>query len=139
LEVRFGIRAALLPETDMDGSITVRPRPGAPPRSHALRDPVTVREATDTELDPANAVAPADGERHGNNNPHDEPARHDVIIDPQGREALFNAVDVRTAQVGQSPNQALMRERAYRQPPPGKEPPAAEPDAGRDPHADIEA
>lgn len=123
----------------MDSSFTIKSRPGAVPRSHALRDPVAVREAVDTELDPVKSVVAADdgGAKHGFNEHHD-PHPHDVVIDPNAREALFNALDVRAEHSEQSPNQALMRQRAYQQHPEPKKIPG---DDGRflDPHADIEA
>ena len=122
----------------MDSSFTVKPRPSVSPRSHALRDPVTVREAVDTELDPSKTVtAAADGgAKHNNSSPHDEASARDVVIDPNGQEALFSAIDVRAEQAEQLPNQALLRQRAYRQrqaPTDDAAPPS------HDPHADIEA
>jgi len=121
----------------MDSNFTIKSRPGVLPRSNALRDPVTVREASDTELDPAKTVTPADrGGKHDNHGqPHEQP-KHEVIIDPGARDALFQAVDVRTGHDGQ-PNQALMRQRAYRSSPAPNKPAG---DSDRDnPHADIEA
>ena len=41
----------------MDSSFTIKPRPGVSPRANVSRDPVTVRETVDTEIDPAKAVA----------------------------------------------------------------------------------
>jgi hypothetical protein len=133
----------------MDSSITIKPLPGARPRSHAQRDPVAVREAVDTELDPAKTVTAAtDGgakHHHNNNNgPHHEAAARDVVIDPKGQEALFSAIDVRAEHVDHSPNQALMRQRAYQQQQAHKRGHTETPtdDAAafdRDPHADIEA
>jgi len=121
----------------MDSNFTIRPRPGVLPKSNALRDPVTVREAPDTELDPAKAVTPADRGGHQDNQgqPHEQ-ARHEVVIDPGARDALFKAVDVRAAHDG-DPNAALMRQRAYRPSSPPTTP--AEDSAPGNPHADIEA
>lgn len=129
----------------MDSGITIKPRPGVSPRSHALRDPITVREAVDTELDPTKVVtAVANGGAKHNNSPHDEASAREVVLDPEGREALFSAIDVRAEPVEQSPNQALMRQRAYQQHKAQREaPPETSADdtplSGRDPHADIEA
>lgn len=122
----------------MDGSFTIKPRPGVSPRANVSRDPVAVRETVDTELDPAKAVAAtADGSpKHNNNGPHDEASAREFVVDPKGQEVLFGAVDVRAEHIDQSPNQALMRRRAYRQQPaPGED---ASPSSD-DPHADIEA
>lgn len=129
----------------MDSSFTIKPRPAVSPRAHALRDPVTVREAVDTELDAGKAVAPSTdgGASHQNphDGPHDETSGRDVVIDPNAREALYNAIDVRAGHDEQSPNQALMRRRAYQQQPrPESHPQNSEiADPDRDPHADIEA
>ena len=73
---------------------------------------------------------------------HHEAAAREVVIDPQGQEALFSAIDVRAEHAEQSPNQALMRQRAYRQQPASKDPikeTTKEDAPASDPHADIEA
>ena len=122
----------------MDSNFTIKPRPGVLPRGNALRDPVTVREAADTELDPAKAVAPADrGGKQDNPDPHHEQARQDVVIDPRARDVLFQAVDIRAEQNLQSPNQALLRQRAYHAPASPNRP--TDTSARENPHADIEA
>jgi hypothetical protein len=119
-------------------SMTVKSRPAAVARSNALRDPVTVREAVDTELDPSKAVNAAGdgGARHDNaSQDHHESSQREVVIDPDARDALFQAIDVRAAHEEQSPNQVLIGQRAYRQAAPAQSslaPPS-------DPHADIEA
>jgi hypothetical protein len=122
----------------MDGSFTIKPRSGVSPRANVSRDPVAVRETVDTELDPAKVVAAtADGSpKQHNNGPHDEASAREVIIDPKGQEVLFGAVDIRTEHADQFPNQALMRQRAYRQ---RLTPSADENPSNDDPHADIEA
>ena len=129
----------------MDSNFTIKPRPAAAPRSHALRDPVTVRETADTELDPSRAVTPATdgGARHDHAAPHHDAPHHesharDVVIDPNAREALFNAIDVRAENDEQSQNQVLMRQRAYAQTPVPKIS-TADGATDPDPHADIEA
>jgi hypothetical protein len=136
LSVRFGIQtAAMRRETDMDSNVTIRPRPGVASRSNALRDPVAVREAIDTELDASKSVAALGdgGTRHGQSGSHQEP--RDFVIDPQAQAVLFSAVDVRAEPTEQSPNQALMAQRAYQRQPAPKETPSSP----ADPHADIEA
>jgi hypothetical protein len=126
-------------ETDMDSNFTIKPRPGVAPRSNALRDPVTVREAVETELDPSKSVTPLGdgGAKQGNTGSHQEASARDLVIDPESQAALFSAVDVRAGPAEQSPNQALMRQRAYQQHRPPKENP--ENPADPDPHADLEA
>ena len=122
----------------MDSNFTIKARPGVLPRGNALRDPVTVREAADTELDPAKAVRPTDhGGGQDNPNPHHEQAKPDVVIDPRARDALFQAVDVRAEDGASSPNQALLRQRAYHAPAAPDKP--ADASARGNPHADIEA
>lgn len=125
----------------MDSKLTIKPRPGVASRSNVLRDPVTVREAVDTELDPSKSVtALADNSaKHGNAGPHQEASARDLVIDPQAQAALFSAVDVRAEPAEQSPNQALMRQRAYQQHRAPKGNPESPADAAPDPHADIEA
>jgi hypothetical protein len=129
----------------MDSSFAIKPRPGVISRSHALRDPVTVRETTETELDPTKIVTPvADGGPKHDNGPHDEASARAVVLDAEGREVLFSAIDVRVEHTDQSSQEALMRLRAYQQHAQHREPQAehsaddaAKP--GKDPHADIEA
>src|SRR5262249_12272645 len=104
----------------MDSSLTIKSRPAVSPRGSTLRDPVAVREAIDTELEPHKIAAPiAADSGTGRDHPQDrhqgETSAHDVLIDPEARDALFSAVDVRTDHPEQSPNQALMAQRAYQQ------------------------
>ena len=124
----------------MDSGITIKHRPGVSARTHTLRDPVTVRETTETELDPSKTVAATaeggGGAKHNGGGPHHEAAASDLVIDPKTQEALFSAIDVRAEPAEQSPNQALLRLRAYRQRPAPTEESAP---ADSDPHADIEA
>ena len=125
----------------MDSNLTIKPRPGAAPRSNALRDPIAVREAAETELDPSKAViAAADGgSKHGHGGSHHEPFLRESAIDPDARAALFSAMDVRDEHVEQTPNQVLMRQRAYQQHPAPKAKPESPAEDLPDPHADIEA
>jgi hypothetical protein len=122
----------------MDSSFTIKPRPGVSPRANVSRDPVAVRETIDTQLDPAKAVAATadSGSKQNNDGPHDEASAREVVIDPKSQEVLFGAVDVRAEHADQSPNQALMRLRAYRQ---HQVPKEDQKPADDDPHADIEA
>jgi hypothetical protein len=130
----------------MDSSFVIRPKPGTTPTGRALRDPVTVREAVDTELGPAKTVtATSDGGAKPDNSRRDDGSPREDLIDPESRDALFSAVDVRAEHGEQTPNQALMRQRAYSQHRPST---PTGPDDGSsqhssssapDPHADIEA
>ena len=127
----------------MDSSFTVKPpRPGAP-KLYTPRDPVPVREAVETELETTKTVTAAgDGgarqgaRRHDDDKPGEhrhEPLPQDVVVDPASREVIYRERDVRTAD-REHPDQALARQRAYRQTPPDAEhaPPA-------EPHANIKA
>ena len=128
----------------MDASISIKPPPAAG-KSLAARDPVTVREAAATDLGPAKSVtAPGDaGTRHRDSHPHGQrqdgsPGEHaehapaDVLANPESREVLYRERDIRIEDRAH-PDQALLRQRAYR--------PAAAPatDAAPDPHADLKA
>ena len=127
----------------MDSSVTVKPRVG-PQKAYAPRDPVPVREATETDLNAAKAVAATgDPGRHGQHGhhghqdhqeePHHEHAPLEVTVDPQSRAVIYSERDVRAAD-REHPDQALQRQRAY-----GRQ--AAKQDAppADDPHADIKA
>jgi len=130
----------------MDSGFTIKPRPGVMSRNHALRDPVTVRETAETDHDAAKIVtAVGDNGSKQDNGAHNEASAREVVLDPEGREALYSAIDVRADHTAeQPPKQALMRLRAYQQHAPHREPHAdSSPDdtalSGSDPHADIEA
>ena len=122
----------------MDSSFTIKPSAGAQ-KTHAPRDPVAVREAVETDLDAARSVA-ATGDSGGQqrdprHDPHHDLAPHDVVADPESREVINRENDVRAQSPERAyPDQALLRQRAYR--PAHSEaqnPPAAEP------HANIKA
>ena len=127
----------------MDASISIKSPPPAG-KSLAVRDPVTAREAVATDLDHAKAVTPAgDGgakhhdqhQRHADQRgQHADHAPQDLIADPASREVIYRERDVR-AEGGAHPDQALLRQRAYR---PAS---AAESSSSvaHDPHADIKA
>lgn len=131
-------------EDEMDASISIKPPPVAG-KSLAARDPVTVREAAATDLGPAKAVtAPGDrGTGHRDPHPHGQrqdgsPGEHperapaDVLANPESRDVLYRERDIR-AEDRAHPDQALLRQRAYR---PAA---AAVADTAPDPHADLKA
>jgi hypothetical protein len=98
----------------MDSSLTIKPRPGVQ-KPYAPRDPVPVREAVETDLDAAKAVA-ATGDGGGpQRDPHHDHAPHDVVADPESRDVIYRENDVRTrANEPVHLDQALLRFRAYR-------------------------
>lgn len=117
----------------MDSSFTIKPRPAT--HKYAPRDPVPVRETTDTDLDAAKAVHnPGDG-GHSQRDPHQDHAPHDVVVDPESREVINRENDVRThVPDREHPDQALLRQRAYRSVPSEPETPLVP-----EPHANIKA
>ena len=130
----------------MDSSFTIEPSSGTA-SSRALRDPVPVREAVETELGGAKTVAAASdgGSKHGGSkqdegrNPdhrpdHDQPP-HDLLADPNSRDVIYRVRDVRIPD-GEHPDQALLRQRAYHRLPLADAEPLPAPD---DIHADIKA
>jgi hypothetical protein len=118
----------------MDSSFTIKPS-AALPKGYAARDPVTVREAVATELDAGKTVTATGDHGHSQRDPHHDHAPHDVVADPESREVINRENDVRAqASEREHPDQALLRQRAYRPPPgPAEHPPAIEP------HANIKA
>ena len=130
----------------MDSSFTIKPSPGVA-KGRALRDPVPVREAVETELIGAKTVAatgdgnPKSGGGGGGKEdggrdaePRPDHAPHDLVADPDSRDVIYRERDVRASE-REHPDQALLRQRAYhRQTPAEAENPPAE-----DPHADIKA
>ena len=122
----------------MDGSFTIKPRPSAP-KVYAARDPVPVREAMETDLDPARAVAAVgDGgapQRDPRQDSRHDHAPHDMVADPESRDVIYRENDVRThAGEAVHPDQALLRLRAYR---PGRTDNEVAP--GTESHANIKA
>jgi hypothetical protein len=128
----------------MDSSFTIKsPLPGVQ-KSHTPRDPVAVRAAVETDLDLSKTVAAtADGgsksdqrpgDQHGEHPPHDHHAPASLEVDPESRDLIYRERDVRAAE-REHPDQALLRQRAYRQAPHHD---GEMPSAG-DPHADIKA
>ena len=130
----------------MDSSITIKPSHAAVGKSLATRDPVTVREAVETDLDRSKTVASAgDGgsrqneqrgdHQRGDHAAHDHPPQ-DLLADPESRDVLYRERDVRAAE-RTHPDQALLRQRAYRPAHPAPADGAATPTS--DPHANIKA
>ena len=123
----------------MDSNFTIKPRAGAQ-KPYAPRDPIPVRQATETDLDPAKAITPggdAGTQRDSRQDhaPHHDHAPHDVVADPESREVINRENDVRAiAPEREHPDQALLRQRAYR-------PAASEPEhpPATEPHANIKA
>ena len=129
----------------MDSSFAIKPPPGVG-QSRAVRDPVAVRGAVDTELVGDKTVRPSaerGGKDHGakqddGHNAQDTDARadhapQDLVADPNSREVIYRERDVR-ATGGEHPDHALLRLRAYRPSLSDSEPPPSD-----DPHADIRA
>jgi hypothetical protein len=125
----------------MDSSFTIKPSPGVA-KSRALRDPVPVREAVDTELVAGQTVTAAGdggakdgGAKHGGRDAEHRPdhAPQDLVADPDSRDVIYRERDVRATE-RQHPDHALLRLRAYR-------PVVADsaPSQTDDPHADISA
>ena len=133
----------------MDNNFTIKQRAGVQ-KSYAARDPVPVREAAETELDPAKSVGTSgdgarqrdqgrdqnrDPDREPSPNPRRDRPPHEVIADPESRDVINRENDIRTQTTEREhPDQALLRQRAYR-PAAGEaeNPPAVEP------HANIKA
>ena len=117
----------------MDNSFPIKPRPGA--QKYAPRDPVPVREAVETDLDAAKAVSAGGDPGAQHRDPRHDHAPHDVVVDPESREVINRENDVRThAAEREHPDQALLRQRAYRPARPDAEAPSA-----NEPHANIKA
>lgn len=130
----------------MDSSFVIKPLPGVG-QSRALRDPVVVRGAVDTDLIGSKTVnsfgdnagrdggAKQDGQQQGAKDQEARPdhAPQDLVADPGSRDVIYRERDVRASD-RQHPDHALLRLRAYR--PAAAEPLPAQPD---DPHADIQA
>jgi hypothetical protein len=123
----------------MDNSLGVKLRPNVSSRSHALRDPVAVRETAETELAPTKAVSATSdgGAKNREQRPREESLARDVLIDPKSAEALLRAAELPAGQPEASPNEVLMRRRAYGSAPQTGQP-ADAPGSTGDPHADIE-
>jgi hypothetical protein len=115
----------------MDSSFTIRLHPVAS-RTQAPRNPVAAREKSETELGPTKVVMPAD---HEPRDPNREHLPHDVVADPESREVINRENDVRSPELAREhPDQALLRQRAYRSPSVEPEHPPA-----HEPHANIKA
>jgi hypothetical protein len=127
----------------MDSSFTIKPSPGVA-KGRALRDPVPVREAVDTELVGAKTVTAAgdgggkdggpkhEGAQDGDQRP--DHALHDLVADPNSRDVIYRERDIRAVE-REHPDQALLRQRAYHRQVPAE----ADVPPSDDPHADIKA
>ena len=129
----------------MDSSFTIKP-PAGVGQSRALRDPVAVRAAVDTELVGSKTVSTAgdsgdkgggakDGHKHGSKDhePRPDHAVQDLVADPNSRDVIYRERDVRASE-REHPDHALLRLRAYRPVVANNEPLPSD-----DPHADIRA
>lgn len=127
----------------MDSSFTIRPSAGVA-KGRALRDPVPVREAVETELVGGQTVAAAGGDsdkdrrakRDGSppQGHHPDHTPNSVEVDPDGRDVIYRERDIRASE-REHPDQALLRQRAYHRLTPAE----AETSPPDDPHADIKA
>jgi len=129
----------------MDSSFSIKPPPGVG-QSRAVRDPVAVRGAVDTELvgdQTVKASAERGGKDHGakqDDSHHgkdaDGRADHapqDLVADPNARDVIYRERDVRSTE-REHPDHALLRQRAYRPVLSDSDLPPSD-----DPHADIRA
>jgi hypothetical protein len=129
----------------MDSSFTIKPPPGVG-QSRAVRDPVAVRGAVNTELVGSKTVSTAgdsgdkDGDtKHDDNHgskdrePRPDHALQDLVADPNSRDVIYRERDVRALD-REHPDHALLRLRAY-----GPAVNDSAPLPSDDPHADIRA
>jgi hypothetical protein len=120
-------------ETDMDSSFTIKPRPGV--QKYAPRDPVPVRETTETDFDAVKSLAGSDDHGADQHERHQEHVPHDVVVDPESREVINRENDITAhTEPREHPDQALLRLRAYR---PASS--AADQPSPNEPHANIKA
>jgi hypothetical protein len=121
-------------ETEMDNSFTIKPRTGVQ-KVYSPRDPVPVSEPVETDLDGAKTVVASGDSGNRQRDPHPDHTPHDVIVDPESREVINRENDVQAQPAGREhPDQALLRQRAYR-PARGE----TEASATSEPHANIKA
>ncbi len=127
----------------MDSSFTIKPGSGVA-KGRALRDPVPVKEAAETELAGDKTVAATAGggdkdrgaKQDGSRQPDQRPDRmpDHLEVDPDGRAVIYRERDIRATE-REHPDQALLRQRAYHRLTPAE----AEVPQPDDPHADIKA
>jgi hypothetical protein len=133
----------------MDNNFAIKQRAGVQ-KSYSARDPIPVRESAESKLDPSKGIGGSTEDRrqrdqhgdtdhtsdHGHDpNPRNHHTPHEVIADPESRNVINRENDVRaTANTRDHPDQALLRQRAYR-------PASGETEAPQSPesHANIEA
>ena len=100
----------------MDTALTLKPPLSVSQAGTARADIIPVQPAVRTQLGPGRSVTPGANPgavRNDMARPPDSHAR-DVVIDPQSREVLYRAIDVRARQAArQVPDQALRRSRVY--------------------------
>jgi hypothetical protein len=121
----------------MDNNFAIKPSTGVQ-KTYAPRDPVPVREAVATDLDASKTVAATgDGahQRDPNRDQRRDHAPSDVIVDPESLDVINRENDIRAqAPEREHPDQALLRQRAYRPAPSDADNPHA-----AEPHANIKA
>ena len=105
----------------MDASLKVRSI-GAAQAGYARPDSSSLRAAVLTELDPSQTVTatldtPAATDDAPRNAPAPQPMSHDVLIDPQAREAIFRAMAMRAGQaLDAAPEEAMLKLKVYTRP-----------------------
>lgn len=104
----------------MDGLI-VKPTNGTARSPRAKPRPGSLRPIDATEIDPTKAVGPApDGGPQesppgGRDSGTQSPGGRECVIDPEGREVMYRAVDIRAESHGQASSVDVARKlRAYR-------------------------
>jgi hypothetical protein len=119
-------------------SLGIKPPPSTASRSLSLRDPIAVREANETELGPAKAPSAMSdgGTRNREHRRHQGSFAYD-LIDPKNAEALLGAAE-HQPDAAATRNQVLMRQRAYHNATPPKQPADRAADLTNDPHADLQ-
>lgn len=92
----------------------IRPPAGLPTRSSMLREPIPVREAAGTELGPSKAVTAVSEQGAGKRDQHRQHhAPVSDLVKAGDTESLLRVAEHPATSAEASPNQALMRQRAY--------------------------
>jgi hypothetical protein len=116
----------------MDSSFTIKPNAPVPKFTARDRSPARPIE---TELDAAKTVIASGDSGNDQHERHPDHMPHDVVVDPESREVINRENDVRThSSEREHPDQALLRQRAYRPALPDAEAPAS-----NESHANIKA
>jgi len=117
----------------MDSSFTIKPNAGVPKFTPRERSPA---RHVATELDHHKTVGAVGDGLHDQRERHPDHLPHDVVADPESREVINRENDVRThADEPPHPDQALLRQRAYRHPARGE----SDNTAASESHANIKA